>query len=95
MGELYKELYDYGTLENAFECAYLYLTGEYDEEEREEWLINLQNRLIWKEYEPGTDPDEDCVVLTAIQHLLKAHGMKSYEVEEPELRRIIADLTLE
>lgn len=43
---------------------------------------------------PAKTPDEDSVVLTAIGNILKAHGLKAHEVEEPELRRIIADLTL-
>jgi len=89
---LYEELYDYTTLEAAYEAAFLYL---YDTpEDSEAWLINLQNHLIWQSYEPGQNPDEDSVVLTAIGNILKAHGIKCHEVREPELRRIIADLTL-
>ena len=92
MGDLYEELYDYGTLETAFEGAYLYLSGEI--EDVEEWLINLHNHLVWQTYEACQDPDMDCVVLTAISNILKRHGLKAGEVQEPLLRRIIADLTL-
>ena len=88
---LFAELYEYDTLEAAFEAAFLLLADP--PEDSEEWLINLQNHLIWRSYEPAADPDEDCVVLTAIGRLLKRHGLKSYEVEDPDIRRIIADLT--
>lgn len=89
---LYAEVYDYSTLEAAYGAAFLYLSDV--PEDSEEWLMNLHNHLVWKSYEVGQDPDEDCVVLTAIDHVLKAHGLKLKEVEEPELRSIIEDLTL-
>lgn len=89
---LYEELYDYSTLEAAYEAVFLYLYEV--PEDSEAWLINLQNHLVWRSYEPGQNPDEDSVVLTAIGNILKTHGIKSHEVEEAELRRIIADLTL-
>lgn len=89
---LYEELYDYTTLEAAYDAAFLYLDDA--PEDSEAWLINLQNHLVWRSYEPGQNPDEDSVVLTAIGNILKAHGLKSHEVKEPELRRVIADLTL-
>lgn len=92
MGELYKELFDYSTLETAYEGAFEYLSGEIEDEE--EWIINLQNHLIWRTYEPGEDPDMDCVVLTAISNILKSHGLRVGDLQEPELRRIIEDLTL-
>jgi len=90
---LFAELYEYDTLEAAFEAAFLLLADP--PEDSEEWLINLQNHLIWRSYEPAADPDEDCVVLTAIDRLLAAHGLTGPEVEEPELRRIIDGLTQE
>lgn len=90
---LYAEVYDYSTLEAAYEAAFLYLS-DVPEENGEEWLMNLHNHLVWKSYEVGKDPDEDCVVLTAIDHVLKAHGMTFHEVKEPVLRHIIEDLTL-
>lgn len=90
--ELYAELYDYDTLEAAYEAAFLYL--ESPPEDREPWLINLQNHLIWRSYEPGKDPDMDCVVLSGVSILLKRHGLKSRDVTSPELRQIIDDLTL-
>lgn len=92
--DLYAEVYDYSTLEAAYGAAFLYLSDVPEPEESEEWLMNLHNHLVWKSYEVGQDPDEDCVVLTAIDHVLKAHGLKLDEVEEPILRRIIEDLTL-
>ncbi len=92
-GGLFAELYEYDALEAAFEAAFPFLADP--PEDSEEWLINLQNHLIWRSYEPAKDPDEDCVVLTAIDRLLKAHGLAGPEVEEPELRRIIDGLTQE
>lgn len=90
---LYTEVYDYSTLEAAFEAASFYLSDE-AMEGGEEWLMNLHNHLVWQSYEAGKDPDEDCVVLTAIDHVLKAHELRLGDVEEPILRRIITDLTL-
>ena len=92
-GNLYAELYDYSVLEAAYEAAFLYLADPPEAEE--EWLINLQNHLIWRSYEPAADPDMDCVVLTAIDRLLKSHGLKAREVQDPDLRRILTDLTQE
>lgn len=54
---LYEELYDYATLEAAYEAAFLYLDDA--PEDSEAWLINLQNHLVWRSYEPGQNPDED------------------------------------
>ncbi len=88
---LYAEVYDYSNLEAAYEAAYLYLSDP--PEESEEWLMNLHNHLVWKSYEVGDDPDKDCVVLTATDRVLKAHGLRLGDVEDPDLRRIIADLT--
>lgn len=48
---LYEELYDYATLEAAYEAAFLYLDDA--PEDSEAWLINLQNHLVWRSYEPG------------------------------------------
>jgi len=90
---LYAELYEYNTLEAAYEAAFLYLSDPPEDEEV--WLINLQNHLIWRSYRAAENPDEDCVVLTAIDRLLKSHGLKSHEVTDPDIRRIISDLTLE
>ncbi|WP_195985395.1 hypothetical protein [Clostridium sp. D33t1_170424_F3] len=89
--ELYAELYDYDTLEAAFEAASLYLEGP--PEDSEPWLINLQNHLIWRSYEPGKDPDMDRVVLSGVSILLKRHSLTGCDVTSPELRRIIDDLT--
>lgn len=90
--ELYAELYEYSTLEAAYEAAFLYLDDV--PENSEEWLINLQNHLIWRSYEPGKDPDMDCVVLSGVSILLKRHDLKTSDVSSPELRKIIDDLTL-
>lgn len=91
--DLYAEVYDYSTLEAAFEAASFYLSDDAIDG-GEEWLMNLHNHLVWQSYEEGKDPDEDCVVLTAIDHVLKERGLRLDDVEEPILRRIIADLTL-
>lgn len=90
---LYAEVYDYSTLEAAYEAAFLYLSDDATDG-GEEWLMNLHNHLVWQSYEVGKDPDEDCVVLTAIDRVFKAHGLRLDDAEEPVLRRIIADLTL-
>lgn len=92
VAELYAELYSYDTLEAAYEAAFLYL--ESPPEGCEPWLINLQNHLIWRSYEPGKDPDMDCVVMSGVSILLKRHGLAFRDVTSPELRRIIDDLTL-
>lgn len=91
-GPLYDEMLEYDTLEAAYEAAFLYLEGVPDS--TEEWLINLQNHLIWHSYDPGEDPDMDCVVLSAVSILLERHGIKARDIEDPELRRIIDILTL-
>lgn len=90
--QLYAEVYDYATLEAAYEAAFLYLDDP--QEDSEAWLINLQNHLIWRSYEPGEDPDLDCVVLSAVSILLKRHGISARDVASPELRNIIDTLTL-
>lgn len=48
-GSLYSEVYDYSTLEAAYEAAFLYLTGDMPEG-IEEWLMNLHNHLVWQSY---------------------------------------------
>lgn len=90
---LYSEVYNYSILEAAYEAAFIYLSDR-AVDGGEEWLMNLHNHLVWQSYEVGKDPDEDCVVLTAIDRVFKAHGLRLDDAEELVLRRIIADLTL-
>lgn len=70
---LYAELYDYDTLEAAYEAAFPYL--EDLPEDSEAWLINLQNHLIWRSYETGETPDFDTVILCAADIIAKRHGI--------------------
>lgn len=76
--ELYAELYDYDTLEAAYEAVSLYL--EDPPEDGEPWLINLQNHLIWRSYETGESPDFDTVVLCAADIIRKRHGLRALSV---------------
>lgn len=89
MGELYKELCDYDTLDKAL------LSFDGSREMREEWLINLQDSLIWELYAPGNDPDTDRVVAAATANVLRRHALDTESVDEPKLRMIIAALGIE
>lgn len=85
------EVYDFAVLESAYESSYLYL-GDLPES-AEEWLINLQNHLIWRSYQPGEDPDMDIVVLNAIGIILKRHSLR-IEDAGLEIKTFVDVLTL-
>lgn len=89
-GKLYQELYGYGTLCDAYEAAFLYL--DEPQENAEEWLINLQNHLVWGSYHTGNDPDSDTVVLSVIDILLKRHSLKISDTTG-RVAEIIGELT--
>lgn len=78
-------------LDAAFNAAYLYLNDPSDS--AEEWLINLQNHLVWRSYSPGEDPDMDIVVLEAIGLVLKRHSARA-EDAGLEIKTIVDILTL-
>lgn len=88
--QLYQELYDYDTLYTAYEAAFIYL--DISHENVEEWLINLQNHLVWNSYSTGNDPDSDTVVLSAIDILLKRHSLKISDITG-RIAEIIGELT--
>lgn len=88
---LYQELYEYGTLEAAFEAVLLFLNNL--PEDNEEWLINLQNHLVWRSYRVGEDPDCDAVVLEAACAVMRHHGLRARDLTG-ELRKLLDDLTL-
>lgn len=88
---LYRELYEYDTLEAALEAASLFLSGPPGD--REGWLINLQNHLVWRSYRVGEDPDCDAVVLEAIASVMSRHGLRARDLTG-ELRKLLDDLTL-
>lgn len=83
---LYAEIYDYSTLEAAYEAVFLYLCELPDN--AEEWLINLQNHLIWRSYKPHESEDADMVVFEAIIRTLKKHELKAKDLESVEVRDI-------
>ena len=62
-------------------------------DEPEEWLINLQNHLLWGSYQTGRDDDEDVVVLEAIVSMAHKLGLGPYDLAGP-VRRILDELTL-
>ena len=88
---LYGELYEYDTLEAALEAASLFLSGP--PEDREGWLINLQNHLVWRSYRVSEDPDCDAVVLEAIASVMSRHGLRARDLTGV-LRKLLDDLTL-
>ena len=60
MADLCTETYDFDTMEAAYRAAFLF-NGELTYR-IEEWLINLQNHLMWGSYEDGVDPMADIMV---------------------------------
>lgn len=89
---LFKEVFDYCTLEAAYEAAFLYLDDDIPYN-AEEWLINLQNHLVWGSYGPGENPNMDVVVLSAIDIILKRYSLRSTDAGE-EIGYIVDYLTL-
>lgn len=88
---LYRMLYEYDHLEAAYWAASDYLDDPPENED--EWLINLQNHLIWKTYQVCQDGDADTVVLAAITSLATRLGLGPYDITG-ETRRILDELTL-
>lgn len=70
------EVCDITTLRAAYELA----EDGIEEEHGEEWLINLQNHLIWNSYGHGNDPDADLVALHAIGIVLGRRGLCLSEI---------------
>ncbi len=91
MDNLYQELYEYETLETALEAVSLLLSNL--PEDSEEWLINLQNHLVWRSYRVGEDLDRDAVVLEAACAVMRHHGLRARDLTG-ELRKLLNDLTL-
>lgn len=91
MDNLYQELYEYETLETALEAVSLLLSNL--PEDSEEWLINLQNHLVWRSYRVGEDLDRDAVVLEAACAVMRYHGLRARDLTG-ELRKLLNDLTL-
>lgn len=60
----------------------------------EEWLINLQNHLIWGTYGPADDENADLVVLYAIDAVRRRRGLLFSEVPG-RAARLLAYLTPE
>ena len=87
---LYRELYQYETLEAAYETAFLYLRDPPADEEP--WLINLQNHLVWESYQTG-DEDRDTVLLEAMDIVMKRHGLRGWDLGGA-FRRLHDELTL-
>ena len=88
---LYEEIYEYTALEAAYDAVYLLLDDPPDS--AEEWLVNLQNHLIWRSYKPGEVPDMDAVVLEAISTLLNRYSIRA-EDAGADIERIVDVLTL-
>lgn len=86
------EVCGYENLEAALYYIYDHMNDPPGEEEEEEWLINLQNRLIWG-YEVGENEDHDTVVLEAIQFTMRDYNL-SPAMLTGEVKRILDDLTL-
>ena len=78
MDNLYQELYEYETLETALEAVSLLLSNL--PEDSEEWLINLQNHLVWRSYRVGEDLDRDAVVLEAACAVMRHHGLRARDL---------------
>ena len=57
---IYDGIYQFDTLEAAYRAAFT--CPDILPYDVEEWLINLQNHLIWGSYEPGIDPKSDAVI---------------------------------
>lgn len=88
---IYRMLYEYDHLEAAYWAVYEYLDNPPESED--EWLINLQNHLIWETYQVCRDGDADTVVLEAITSLAVRLGLGPYDITG-ESRRILDELTL-
>ena len=82
---------EYDSLAAAYTKSWDYLNDPLDEPE--EWLINLQNHLLWGSYQTGRDDDEDVVVLEAIVSMAHKLGLGPYDLAGP-VRRILDELTL-
>ncbi len=68
----YSDIYEYSTLEKAYECVCEELGySPYDVEKGEEWLMNIHNHLVWKSFIPEIDPIADLVVHKAIDIVSK------------------------
>lgn len=89
--ELLFLLASYDILAEAYEESREYLSEPLDEPD--EWLINLQNHLLWHTYEVAVDEDADAVVLTAIGLVMKAKRIKANDLTG-EVKAILNDLTL-
>lgn len=66
----YKEIYDYGRLEEAAKRLHLEET-----EETEIRLLNLHNHLVWHSYDPGKDPVADAILSSVVAELLEEYNM--------------------
>lgn len=87
---IYREVYQYHTLEAAYDAASEYFDAMPDNPE--EWLINLQNHLMWRSYKPYNNDFADCVVLEAIDIVLTNQGVTPQDAD-PETVWIIYQLT--
>ena len=90
MTDIYSDVYDYNTLEAAYNAASEYFDVMPDNPE--EWLINLQNHLMWRSYKPYDDDIADCVILEAISIVITKHGIKIVDTD-PGTQSIIKMLT--
>ena len=88
---LLKMVSRYEVLEAAYEKCWDCISDPLDDPE--EWLINLQNHLIWGSYQVCRDEDADVVVLEAITSLAEFLGLGPYDITG-EVRRIFDELTL-
>lgn len=82
---------EYDGLAAAYTRSWEYLDDPLDEPE--EWLINLQNHLLWGSYQTGRDDNEDVVVLEAIVSMAQELGLRSCDITGP-VRQILDELTL-
>lgn len=66
----YREVYDYGRLEEAAKRLHLEET-----EETEIGLLNLHNHLVWHSYVPGVDQTADAILSSVIAGLLEEYNL--------------------
>lgn len=69
-------------------------TGEELQPSAEEWLINLQNHLLWGTKSPDADGLDDFVALIAITLVCQRHGITPSQVEG-QAARLLAYITPE